>query len=199
MDRLRVSSCHKIGTGKVGHGMNGNTFSFSFLVLTLAALGGCASKPPATESNKARNAWDKIQGKAQVEVLLQPTPADSPLNAGGPSVYLWEGVRRYRLFLKTPVEVVAGKEYMAEGVYAQKVIDEMGDPDQGKNGYALPASCERVVNMAWPGLAFDVTGGHASVLPSPVKRYTPRAEVLPSRQEPVAFQNRARCPETAGG
>src|SRR5258708_34246109 len=105
MDRLRVSSCHKIKTGKVGPGMNGITFSFSFLVLTLAALGGCASKPPATESNKARNALDKIQGKAQVEVLLQPSAADSALNAGGPSVYLWERGRRYPPFCKRPVEV----------------------------------------------------------------------------------------------
>jgi hypothetical protein len=179
--------------------MNGNTSSFSFLVLTLAALGGCASKPPATESNKAGNAWDKIQGKAQVEVLLQPSAADSALNAGGPSVYLWEGVRRYRLFLKTPVEVVAGKEYMAEGVYAQKVIDEMGDPDQGKNGYALPASCERVVNMAWPGLAFDVTGGHASVLRSTVKRYPARPVFLVRRLEPVASKNGADSAEPKKG
>ena len=69
---------------------------------------------------------------------------DSALNAGGSSVYIWEGVRRYRLFFKTPFEVEGGKEYVVEGVHAQKIIDELGDPDQGKNGYPLLASCERV-------------------------------------------------------
>src|SRR5690348_10972402 len=102
--------------------MNRNTFSISLLALTLAALGGCSSKPSGNESKKAVTAPDKIQGKAQVQILVQPSAADVALNAGGPSVYLWEGVRRYRLFLKTPVEVVAGKEYIAEGVYAQKMI-----------------------------------------------------------------------------
>jgi hypothetical protein len=45
-------------------------------------------------------------------------------------MYLWEGTHRYRLFLRTAVEVVHGSEYTAEGVYAQKAIDEIGDPDQ---------------------------------------------------------------------
>ena len=33
---------------------------------------------------------------------------------------------------------------IAEGVYAQKAIDEIGDPDQAKNGYPLQSNCERM-------------------------------------------------------
>ena len=78
-------------------------------------------------------------------------------------MYLWEGTHRYRLFLRTPVEVVHGNEYVAEGVYAQKAIDEIGDPDQGKNGYPLQASCEHVVKTAWSNLAFDAFDADASL------------------------------------
>ena len=164
--------------------MNRNARIFCFLVLTLAGLGGCSSEPPAKESKKAATAPDKIQGKAQV-LLDETTATDAALNAGGPSVYLWEGVRRYRLFFKTAVEVVPGKEYIAEGVYAQRVIDEIGDPDQGKNGYPLQASCERVVKMAWSGLAFDVTDGYVSGLRARVKRYPARPVFLVTRLQPV--------------
>jgi hypothetical protein len=96
-------------------------------------------------------------------------------------VYLWEGVNRFRLFLRTPVELVHGDEYIAEGVYAQKAIDEMGDPDQGKNGYPLQTSCERVVRMAWSGLPFDTVDAHAAVLRARVKRYPARAVFLVTR------------------
>jgi hypothetical protein len=171
-------------------GRNANTFFL--LTLMLGGLGGCSSKPAAEGSKKAGTALDRIQGKAQVQVLLQPSAADAALNAGGPSVYLWEGLRRYRLFLKTPVEVAAGKEYIADGVYAQKVIDEIGDPDQGKNGYPLPGSCERVVSMAWPGLAFDVAGGHATLLRSTVKRYPARPVFLVVRLVPVVSKDTAK-------
>ena len=79
--------------------MNRNTRIFCFLVLTLAAFGGCSSGPPAKESKKAVTALDRIQGKAQV--LVESNGAtDAALNAGGPSVYLWEGVHRYRLFFE---------------------------------------------------------------------------------------------------
>jgi hypothetical protein len=173
--------------------MNRNTFSFSFLVLTLAGLGGCSSKPPAKESKKALTAPDKIQGKAQV--MSESTMTEAAMNAGGPSVYLVEGMHRSRLFFNTAVEVVPGKEYIAEGVYAQKAIDEMGDPDQGKNGYPLPASCERVVQMAWSGLAFDVTAGHASALCAKVKRYPARPVFLVTRLLPVTSKNGADSAE----
>ena len=65
-----------------------------------------------------------------------------------------------------------------EGVWAQKAIDEIGDPDQGKNGYPLQASCERVVGKTWPGLPFDVTDGHVSVLVTRIKRYPARPVFL---------------------
>ena len=130
--------------------MNRNARIFCFLVLTLAVLGGCSSEPPA-KSKKAEAALDRIQGKAQV-LAESGGATDAALNAGGPSVYLWEGTRRYRLFLRTAVEIVHGSEYVAEGVNAQKAIDEIGDPDQGKNGYPLASSCEHVVRMAWGGL-----------------------------------------------
>src|ERR1035438_9751841 len=154
--------------------MNRNARIFCFLVLTLAALGGCSSEPPAKESKKAGTAPDRIQGKAQVLVESEGGASDAALNAGGPSVYLWEGTHRYRLFLRTAVEVVHGNEYIAEGVYAQKAIDDIGDPDQGKNGYPLPSSCERVVKMAWSGLPFDEIDAHTSLLRARVKRYPAR-------------------------
>jgi len=165
--------------------MNRSARIFSFLVLTLAALVGCSSQPSGSESKKAETAPDRIQGKAQVLTEVGGGASDAALNAGGPSVYLWEGAKRYRLFLRTPVEVVHGDEYIAEGVYAQKAIDEIGDPDQGKNGYPLQSSCERVVTMAWSGLPFDAIDAQAAVLRAIVKRYPARAVFLVTRIRPV--------------
>jgi hypothetical protein len=166
--------------------MNRNVCSSYFLVLTLAALSGCSSGPAANEAKKAAPAPDKIQGKVQVNAG-ETSAADAALNAGGgQSVYLWEGTKRYRLFFRTPVEVNPGKQYIAEGVYAQKVIDELGDPDQGKNGYPLQSSCERVVSTAWgSGQAFDVTDGQATVLRARVKRYPARPVFLVTKLTPV--------------
>jgi hypothetical protein len=164
--------------------MNRNARIFCFLILTLAALVGCSSKPSAQDSKKAETALDKIQGKAQV-LTESGGASDAALNAGGPSVYLWVGARRYRLFLRTPVEVVHGDQYVAEGVYAQKAIDELGDPDQGKNGYPLQTSCERVVRMAWSGLPFDTVDAQAAVLRARVKRYPARAVFLVAQIRPV--------------
>jgi hypothetical protein len=164
--------------------MNRSTRIFCFLVLALAALGGCSSQPSATESKKTEAKLERIQGKAQV--LVESNGAsDAALNAGGPSVYLWEGATRYRLFLRTATEVVHGDQYMAEGVYAQKAIDEIGDPDQGKNGYPLQASCERVVTMAWRNLPFDAIDAQAAVLRARVKRYPARPVFLVTRIEAV--------------
>jgi hypothetical protein len=95
------------------------------------------------------------------------------------------GLRRYRLFFKSAVQVDPNQEYIAEGVYAQKAIDEIGDPDQGKNGYPLPSSCDRVVRTAWPGLAMDVTDLDARVLCTRVKRYPARPVFLVTRLRPV--------------
>src|ERR1044071_2647563 len=101
----------------------------------IALWSGCSSKPAGNEAKKAAAPLDRIQGKAQV--LIEGGGAmDAALNAGSTSsVYIWEGLRRYRLFLKTPVEVKHGEEYIVEGVNAQRIIDEIGDPDDGKNGY----------------------------------------------------------------
>jgi hypothetical protein len=173
--------------------MNRNARIFCFLVClvgTLATLGGCSSQPPAKESAKAAKPADKIQGKAQV--LVDPSGAtDAALNAGGPSVYLWEGLHRYRLFLRTPVDVTHGLQYVAEGIYAQKAIDEIGDPDQGKNGYPLPSSCERVVRMAWSNLSFDAIDADASLVCAMVKRYPARPLFLVRRIEPAPSEEGA--------
>src|ERR1035437_632207 len=164
--------------------MNRSARIFCFLVLTLAALGGCSSKPSAKESKKAETALDKIQGKAQV-LTESGGASDAALNAGGPSVYLWQGANRYRLFLRTAAEAVHGDEYIAEGVYAQKAIDDIGDPDQGKNGYPLQTSCERVVTMAWTGLPFDAIDAQAAILRATVKRHHARPVFLVTGIRPV--------------
>jgi hypothetical protein len=165
--------------------MNSNTRILCFLVLTLAALGSCSGERPAKESQKAGTALDRIQGKAQV-LVESGGATDAALNAGGSSVYLREGERRYRLFLRTPVEIVDGKEYIAEGVYAQKAIDEIGDPDQGKNGYPLESSCRRAVTRAWPNnLSFDVIDATVSLVRARVKRYPARPLFLVARIRPV--------------
>ena len=161
-----------------------NARIFCFLVLTLAALVGCSSKPSAQESKKAETALDRIQGKAQV--LVESSGAsDAALNAGGPSVYLWEGAHRYRLFLRTATDVVHGDQYIVEGVDAQKAIDQIGDPDQGKNGYPLQSSCERVITMAWTGLPFDGIQAQAAILRATVKRHPARTVFLVTRIGPV--------------
>jgi hypothetical protein len=163
--------------------MNRNTCTFCFLALTLIALGGCSSEP-AKDAKKGGTPLDRIQGKAQV--LVESSGAtDAALNAGGPSVYIWEGAHRYRLFLKTAMEVVHGDQYVAEGIWAQKAIDKIGDPDMGKNGYPLPASCDRVVKMAWGGESFDLIDSQSSVLRAQVKRYPARSVFLVTRMRPL--------------
>ena len=160
-----------------------NMYVLGFVALTLAAWTGCSSKP-AAEVSKPAAPPDKIQGKALI--LDESTASDAAMNAGGPSVYLVDGLSRYRLFFNKAFPVEAGKEYVAEGVYAQKAIDAIGDPDQGKNGYPLESSCDRVVRMAWPGLAFDVTDSHATNLRAKVKRYPARAIFLVTAIQPAS-------------
>jgi hypothetical protein len=161
-----------------------NAYILYFLVLSLAGLGGCSSQPSGKGSGKAATAPDKIQGKAQI-ALNETTATDAALNAGGPSVYLVEGLHRYRLFFNKAFQVDPGKEYIAEGVNAQKAIDEIGDPDQGKNGYPLESSCDRVVRTAWPGLSFDATDSQVSTLRSRVRRYPARPVFLVVQLLPV--------------
>jgi len=159
--------------------MNSKVRVYCFLALTVAALSGCSSGPPAKESKKAAP-LDKIQGKAQV-MAGSNGAADAALNAGGPSLYLWEGTQRYRLFLRTAVELIQGERYIAEGIYAQKAIDEIGDPDQGKNGYPLQASCQKVVTKVWHNLAMDEMESDATALRTMVQRYPARPIFLVSR------------------
>ena len=151
------------------------SFVVAVVVAGLAGLAGCSSKPAGSETATTKVPIEKIQGKVQIQ--LQPSPSEAGLNSGGPSVFLWEGVRRNRLFFKTPTEVTHGGQYVAEGVLAQRVIDEIGDPDHGKNGYPLEASCARVVKMVWPGESFDLTDAQASSLRSAIKRYPGAAGV----------------------
>lgn len=161
--------------------MTRNPYGCCLLVLTLGGLGGCSSEPPAKQTAAPR---DRIQGKALV-LLNETTQLDAALNAGGPSVYLMDGLNRYRLFFNKPFEVQADQEYVAEGVLAQKAIDAIGDPDQGKNGYPLPSSCEHVVRMAWPGLGLDVTDSYASSLRAKVKRFPARPVFLVTQIQPA--------------
>ena len=161
--------------------MNSNKFALCLSTLALAGLAGCSSKPPVKQ---AAAAPDKIQGKAQIQAS-ETSEAEAAFNAGGPSVYLVDGLNRYRLFFNKSFPIEAGKEYVAEGVYAQKAIDAMGDPDQGKNGYPLDSSCSAVVRMAWPGLSFDDTDAYASNLRAKVKRFPARPIFLVTQIEPA--------------
>ena len=160
--------------------MNRNACIFCSLVFALAVWSGCSSKPSADEAKKAAIKLDRIQGKAQV--LIEGGGAmDAALNAGSTSsVYIWEGTRRYRLFFKTPYEVTHGDEYIVEGIHAQKVIDDIGDPEQGKNGYPLLSSCKRVVTMVW-SLPLDAIELNAQVLRTRVNRYPARPVFLVTR------------------
>jgi hypothetical protein len=152
-----------------------------FLVLCVAGLTGCSSEPAAKQ---AAIPLDKIQGKSVV-ALNEATSLDGALNAGGPSVYLVDGLTRYRLFFNKAFQIDPGKEYMAEGILAQKAIDAIGDPDQGKKGYPLESSCGRVVRMAWPGLAFDVTDSYSNSLRAKVNRFPARPVFLVTRIQPA--------------
>lgn len=180
--------------------MDVNARAVCCLVIALAGLGGCSSEKPAKDSAKTATPRDRIQGKAQV-LLTETTATDAALSAGGAAVYIWEGKRRYRLFLKDPYEVEGGQEYVVEGVHAQKVIDEIGDPDQGKNGYPLHASCRRVVRMAWPGLSLDATDAHASTLRARIARYPARPVFLVTHIEPAPAKDKpgAQEPGSAPG
>ena len=163
---------------------------FVLAAMALVILGACSSKPSAKEAQKSVGPPDKIQGK--VQVLAQPFgSADASLSGGKPVVFLWQGVRRYTLFFRTPMDVVHGSEYAVEGVDAQRAIDEIGDPDEGKDGYPLLSSCERVVRMAWTGLPFDDADGRASVLRARVKRYPARPVFLVMQMRPATPEESA--------
>jgi hypothetical protein len=161
--------------------MTRTTYVFGFAVLAIVGLAGCSSEPAAKQAVAAP---DKIQGKSQI-LFTETTALDAALNAGGPSVYLVDGLNRYRLFFNKAFKVEPGKEYVVEGVNAQKAIDAAGDPDQGKNGYPLQSSCDRVVRLAWPGLAMDMTDSYSNSLRAKVKRFPARPVFLVTRIQPV--------------
>ena len=173
--------------------MNRNIPIFSLLVLTLATLGGCSSQPSA-EQSKPKVQLDKILGKAQV-LPKSGGGADAALTVGESSVYLWLGMRRYRLFMRTAADVNQGTEYVVEGINAQKVIDEIGDPDQGTTGYPLLSSCARVVKMAWTNQAFDAIDAEAEVLRLAVKRYPARPVFLVTKIRPATAEENAAAAE----
>lgn len=167
-----------------------------YCIVAVAVLGGCATERSAKESTNAPVVRDKIQGKALI-VLSETNQADKALSAGGSAIYLWEGMTRYRLFVRKPVELEGGKEYTAEGIIAQKVIDEIGDPDQGKNGYPLLSSCRRVVKTVWPNMALDVTDGYVMALRDRVRRYPARPVFLVTKIQPLESKAAAAKPEDA--
>jgi hypothetical protein len=161
--------------------MTRSPYFFCCLVLALGGLSGCSSKP---STKPAAAAPDKVQGKAQV-LLTETTSLDASINAGGPSVYLVDGLSRYRLFFNKAFRVEPGKEYVAEGVYAQKAIDALGDSDNGKNGYPLESSTVSAVRMAWPELGFDVVNSYSTSLRAKLKRYPARPVFLVASIQPV--------------
>jgi hypothetical protein len=159
-----------------------NATKFCIFVLALAGLAGCSSKPQPETASKP---LDRIQGKAQT-LVESGGATDATLNGGGPnSIYLWVGERRYRLFLKTAADITHGEQYVAEGIDAQKAIDDIGDPDQGRNGYPLEDSCRRIVTRAWPNLSFDDVDATVSLVRSRVKRYPARELFLVTRIRPA--------------
>ena len=176
-----MQTCEKQRTKIVG------PYPLRLVLLGLAGLAGCSSTPPKKEAA----APDKIKGKAQI-VLTETSALDASMNAGGPSVYLVNGLTRYRLFFNKSFEVAPGKEYVVEGVHAQKAIDAMGDPDQGKHGYPLESSCGNVVSMAWPGLSLDLADSYAKSLRDKVKRYPARSVFLVTRIEPDTSPDSAK-------
>jgi hypothetical protein len=109
---------------------------------------------------------------------------DAALNPGGPAIYLWVGTQRYRLFSRTQMDVTHGREYVVEGVHAQKAIDETSDSGKG-NDYPLLESCQRVVSSTWRGLAFDALDSNASLLRERIRRYPARPVFLVTKIEPA--------------
>ena len=107
--------------------MTRNTYVFSFLVLTLAGLAACSSEPNA-KASKAATAPDKIQGKAQI-LLDESTASDAAMNAGGPSVYLVDGLNRYRLFFNKAFQVEAGKTSSQSSTFDPRPLLALSKPN----------------------------------------------------------------------
>jgi hypothetical protein len=159
-----------------------------FLVLGVAGLAGCSGDKETKDAKKSSVVMHKLKGT--LVAVPASTGTDAALNAGGDSLYIRNGVRRYRLFLKAPVDASPNSEYEVEGIFAQKAIDEIGDPARGKGGYPLAASCQRVIRMAWGSQAMDVADSHASVLRAQVSRYPARPIFLVTKLTPVTGEEK---------
>ncbi len=157
-------------------------------MVVLGLLAGCSGDKAAGDAKKAAVVVDRLKG----ELVAVPgsTGTDAALNAGGDSLYIRNGVKRYRLFLKAPVDVTPGSEYEVEGILAQKAIDEIGDPDGGKKGYPLASSCARVVRMAWGNQAMDAADSQVSVLRAQVSRYPARSIFLVTKITPASGEKK---------
>jgi hypothetical protein len=162
-------------------------------VLAVAGLSGCGGDKKAATGKTAAPAPHQITGK--LEANSATTGADSALNAGGDSLFIRNGVKRYRLFVKTPVEATPGLVYTVEGVEAQKAIEEIGDPDKGKKGYPLASSCQRVIRMAWGSQSMDLADGQASVLRAQVNRYPARTIFLVTKLTPAPDEGKKAAEE----
>jgi len=110
----------------------------------------------------------------------------------------FENAKKFFTACEAPEGWAGCKQYVAEGVYAQKVIDETGDPDQGKNGYPLLSSCAKVVKMAWNNLAFDAVDAQASLLRARVMRYPARPVFLVAKIRPATAEEAASAPKGDG-
>jgi hypothetical protein len=171
--------------------MKRNAYVFPLLALALGLLGGCSSKPSADEAKKAAPATDKIQGKLQL--LPAESATDKALNGGGDtSAFLWVGARRFRLFLTTRPELVHGDQYAVEGIWAQKLIDEIGDPANGANGYPLDDSCRKAVTTVWKNLAFDALDAQTGLVCSVIKRRPARPLFLVTKIAPAVLDEAAK-------
>jgi hypothetical protein len=159
------------------------------LVLTVAGLSGCGGQKTAKDGKQPGPVLHQVKGTLQV--VPSSTGADAALNAGGDSLYLRNGVKRYRLFVKAPIDATPGLEYTADGIDAQKAIDEIGDPDHGKKAYPLATSCQRIIRMAWGSQSMDLADGQASVLRAQVNRYPARTIFLVTKLTPVADAKKA--------
>jgi len=173
--------------------MNSKPMLSMLAAVAVGALIGCGGDKKAASEKSAARVLHQITGK--LETSQATTGADSALNAGGDSLFIRNGVKRYRLFVKSPVDVAPGEIYKVEGVDAQKAIEEIGDPDKGKNGYPLASSCQRVIRMAWGSQSIDLADGQASVLRSQVNRYPARTIFLVTKITPVPSEEKKAAEE----
>lgn len=168
--------------------MNSRSLLPLLVAVAVAGLSGCGGDKKVAGGKQAAPAPHQIKGKLETSPAVNG--ADSALNAGGDSLFIRNGVKRYRLFVKAPMDVAPGQVYTVEGVEAQKAIEEIGDPDKGKKGYPLASSCQKVIRMAWGSQSIDLADGQASVLRAQVNRYPARTIFLVTKITPVTEEGK---------